>query len=325
VKITSAVIETRICFAKSDFSKRGDGDLGDPCQDTYRNCQDPFVCSYSRCDRFSLIPFLFPVCFSGNNIVEVQDRGRISMDALGIGDLVLTSNEVFAEVYSFEHYHQKADTEFLQIQASSMYQNQALEITENHLLYVRNGNRNTQIVPAGMVKVGDFLITESGEATPITSIQKVQRRGAYAPLTMTGKIVVNGVLASNYVSRAWLQGHVSGQTLHWLQHGAALPYCFFCSLAGCENENYDELTGFSPWVMFWYNLEQWQLCAGGIVQAIFLLASTMPIIFLILLGKFVSTPATSTLAYVSMAALGCYVWAHTNKVHYKNKKSHTKV
>jgi len=213
-------------------TKKGDGDLGDTCQDTNLDCANPFVCSDGRCDR----PWwwsLFPFCFSGNSIVEVQDRGRISMNALKIGDLVLTSNGTFAKVYSFGHYQQKAETEFLQIQASSVYQNQALEITKDHLLYVCNGNRNFQIVPAGTVKVGDFLITESGEATPITSIRKVQRRGAYAPLTTNGNIVVNGVLASNYVSRAWLQGYLSGQTLHWLQHGAALPFRFFCSLAGC--------------------------------------------------------------------------------------------
>jgi len=56
--------------------------------------------------------------------------------------------------------------------------------------------------------------------------------------------------------------------------------------------------------MFWYNLEQWQLCTGGVIQAILLLATTTPIVFSILLGKHLSTPATSTLTYLSVAALG---------------------
>jgi len=161
------------------------------------------------------------------------------MDALKIGNLMLTSNGVFAKVYSFGHYQQKTEAEFLQIQVSNVYQNEALEITADHLLYVHSSSKNPQIVPTGTVKVGDFLITDSSEVTPIISIRKVQCHGSYAPLTTTGNIMMNGVLASNYVSCAWLQGHLSGQTLHWLQHGGALPYHFFCGFVGCENENYN--------------------------------------------------------------------------------------
>jgi len=62
-----------------------------------------------------------------------------------------------------------------------------------------------QFVPAREIKVGDDLLiyddmTAESKQKMVTGIQNVHRRGALAPLTSSGTIVVNGVLASTYAS-----------------------------------------------------------------------------------------------------------------------------
>ena len=50
---------------------------------------------------------------------------------------------------------------------------------------------------AGEVTEGDFLLTSSG-LEKVSSISRVMRQGRAAPLTMTGDLLVDGVLSSNY-------------------------------------------------------------------------------------------------------------------------------
>jgi len=216
-------------------------------------------------------------CFSPMNTVEVQGKGLVRMDSLQIGDNVKTANDKFSRVYSFGHFGRGEETEYIQI-------NQGLEVSAEHLLYLYNKS----LVPAGDVEVGDFLLSaEHGDAAvEIVSTRKVVRRGAYAPLTYSGDIVVNGVVASNYVTRAWLSDKVSARMLHWLQHGAALPYRVYCAMrGGCQKERYAKSTGFSPWVQFWYRVEQWQLRLGSVGQAAVLSLLAVPAMFVMVTGK----------------------------------------
>ena len=56
-------------------------------------------------------------------------------------------------------------------------------------------------VPAWHLKVGDALTDgPSGKTVAIVSIRSVRSKGAYAPFTPSGTIVVDGVLASSFVS-----------------------------------------------------------------------------------------------------------------------------
>jgi hypothetical protein len=243
--------------------------------------------------------------------VEVKNKGVTRMDALSIGDEVLVADGTYSKVYSFGHYAQTTKTNFLQIRTVSMGENHLLEISLEHLIYVHDDStKKTPILPAKDLAVGDYLVTKSGWS-PITTIRTVQRHGAFAPLTGTGDIVVNGVVASNYVYRDWLQNMVSGEMLHLLQHGAALPYRIFCCLVGCENETYDESTGFSPWVSFWFGIEQWQLRLNGILQAVFLLFLVVPSMCVMFMGKLLSTPWNTIIQFVA-ALVGVLVW---NKKH----------
>jgi len=155
--------------------------------------------------------------------------------------------------YSFGHFAPKVVTEFLQIHTNATQQRQQpLEITKDHLLFAHDKNGKTSTVPAGDVKVGDFLVSgnqqgqSSAAAQVVVSIQKVQRSGAYAPFTTSGDIVVNGVAASNYIAfPPAFQDYLSHHQQHWIQHAAFTPYRLHCGLYGCETETYDDNTGLS--------------------------------------------------------------------------------
>ena len=98
-------------------------------------------------------------CFSGHATVEVQGQGTTRMDELKIGDSILAVGGLYSTVYSFGHFEPSRATAFLQIFAEGMIQ--PIEITPDHLLYMRSNENDKvgSIVPAGHVKVGDFLVT----------------------------------------------------------------------------------------------------------------------------------------------------------------------
>lgn len=250
-------------------------------------------------------------CFSGRSTVEVKDRGTVSMSALKIGDSVLVEDGVFSKVHSFGHYQPKIEAEFLQIRTASA--NKPIEITADHLLYKHDTvTQKDQVVPAEKVKEGDYLIlAEGGRPTQITSIHKVQSRGAFAPLTTSGNVAVNGILASSYVSRPWISEMVSGYALHVLQHGAATSHRIFCDWFQCEEETYDESTGFSPLVSFWFGLEQWQLKAATIPRALFLMVLAPGALCTMFIGQFHIAPVL-TFIHLIAALVGVSVWMQRN-------------
>ena len=195
-------------------------------------------------------------CFSKHSEVEVLGQGPKRMEALQIGDVVRTgADNSFSPVYSFAHYEPQRVAEFLQIWTKAA--RRPLEITADHLLYVLpHGQDKAQMLPASAVQVGDALVTPSAAAAvttvKITSITQVQREGLYAPVTKTGTIVVNGVVASNYIALPpALQSWTSFDVQHWLQHMAYTPYRFYCGVMGCQDETFDPVTGLSPVVMAW--------------------------------------------------------------------------
>jgi len=238
----------------------------------------------------------------------------VRMDQLKIGDFVLTGDGTYSKVYSFGHLTRNQLVEYLQIQtktaAATTKMDQffpALEISAVHMLYV-----NGKLAPAGQIQVGDSLTTVlptekddethvSTVAVTVKSIRKVQRRGAYAPLTGAGNLVVNGVVASSYVSLEWIPKSVSGDALFYLQHIGTLPLRVYCTMlvGGCAHETYSEGHGLNAWVAFWFSLEEFWLARWLVT----------------LLLELWSIPSMT--CWVA-AALGFYI------ILWKNKKSHSK-
>ena len=251
------------------------------------------------------------ICFSGHTVVEVLGQGPTRMDGLKIGDSVLAMNGAFSVVYSFGHYEPATETKFLQIFTHND-QEHPLEITEDHLLYTKSSDSDStmHLVPTSTIQVGDTLVAAAWATQPaiVREIRKVVRTGAYSPLTEAGNLVVGGVAASNYVTRAWIPNVVSSTLLHYLQHGATLPYQVYCTLSGgCSNETYNDTTGFSSYIQFWYCMEQWQLKLHPMGQALFFLVLAVPATLTVLVGMLLTVPLCTGATHLAVCLLGLYL------------------
>jgi len=194
-------------------------------------------------------------CFSGETVVLTEDRGKVLMKDLQLGDRVLASHHhrpTYAPVYSFVHKHDYRDMEFLQIIPSM------LEVTHDHMIFIQE---TAQAIPASSLQVGDQL--SNGEV--IVAIRKVTRRGVYAPLTSSGSLLVNDVLVSNYIAFQGSEYYTIGAmrfSYHWLSHIFNFPYRFWCTHVGlCLKESYTEF-GISTRVDLPYQAIQWWFDKG---------------------------------------------------------------
>ena len=192
-------------------------------------------------------------CFSGETVINVRGKGEIKMRDLKIGDAVAQVHGGFSEVYSFGHRHETETKTYLSVQTLNK---RPLEISPLHLIYM-HGESGKKLIPAGELKVGDYLNALDGSPSAILSIKTVRRSGVYSPLTASGNLIVSNVEAASYVSSYWIPKSVSGEALFYLQHAGTAPVRVYCSyIGGCEHESYEN-HGFSNWVFFWLKLEQW--------------------------------------------------------------------
>jgi Hint module len=191
------------------------------------------------------------LCFSGQNLVEIKHVGHAPISQLRIGDYVRSSDDTFTQVYGFGHFDHKRDGTFLQIMfheendnENSNYINQEsfsfIELSVRHLIMIERHDKQ-QRVPASDIRVDDIL---SGQR--VKSIQEVIRRGVYAPLTQSGDIQVNGILASNYVDLFNLPLMILLMDQHTMAHILFYPQRMFCCLwiKLCTKEIY--IHGYGP-------------------------------------------------------------------------------
>ncbi|CAB9512524.1 Desert hedgehog protein [Seminavis robusta] len=119
------------------------------------------------------------------------------MQKLKVGDKVQTTTETdtaeYQPVYAFGHRSPTTLGRFLQITTDT----DSLEITSEHLLYIAD---KSHPVRADSIIVGDKLQTADGSANQVKKIKTVMKEGLYAPLTPSGKLVINGIQTSAYIA-----------------------------------------------------------------------------------------------------------------------------
>lgn len=151
-------------------------------------------------------------CFPGSATVRLQDGSRKPLAALRPGrDVIQTvdaEGKVQYETYLMDfHGRTGAWATYMRITHEA---GGSLEVSPNHLLFVPGPEAGARVaVRASVLGPGDrlFLVAEDSEGgggTPlvrpvsITAVEEVKRRGAFAPLTLSGRLVVDGVAASAY-------------------------------------------------------------------------------------------------------------------------------
>ncbi len=152
-------------------------------------------------------------CFSGSALVTTP-TGSTPMNKLKQGDMVLTSTG-YEQVLTFLHAEQ-GTASFLEIS----HPQGVLPVTPDHLLFLADGTT----IPAGMLQVGDMLTSGA-----VASIKKVVRHdGIYAPLTSSGTVIVNNVVASTYSYTAKASAFVS--LYHAMAHFLLTPLRWSASM-----------------------------------------------------------------------------------------------
>ena len=130
-------------------------------------------------------------CFSASSTVIVSGKGSTKMTDLKIEDQVLTA-QGYESIYAFAHDDDETVAEFLQLQTNTGI----LEVTGEHLIYL-HGKPNPR--RADSIQVKDTLQGKDG-ATVVKEIRTVQKAGLHAPLTPSGTLIVNDIMASCYIS-----------------------------------------------------------------------------------------------------------------------------
>jgi hypothetical protein len=189
--------------------------------------------------------------------VVIKDKGVTSITDLRIGDMVLSDNHgTYSRFYSKGHYKVEGTTEFLRISTEST--NKPLELTPGHMVFKSTSKLP---VPAHSIKVGDALKTVNGPSK-VTSISKVSRNGLFNPLTISGSIVVDGIVSSAYCEEPGFEGMDAGwlylygfKVIHWhvwSHHWVNAPHRIICGKTITCNETLNE-DGMIPYHQFLYD------------------------------------------------------------------------
>ncbi|CAB9510127.1 Hint module [Seminavis robusta] len=148
----------------------------------------------------------FNICFSGDTTIDVLGQGIVRMSALKVGDRVNIGNDEYSTVYGFGHLDNSKSNEYLRVHTKGKDGSRLspLEISDKHLIPIKgsttDGSRTATTLQASKLRLNDILYGKGESEYVVTKLQHVTRRGAYLPLTKEGKVLVNGIVASAYVS-----------------------------------------------------------------------------------------------------------------------------
>jgi len=216
---------------------------------------------------------MFGICFAESNQIQVKNEEVIQnkdMKDLSIGDMVHVGDGIYEPVYSFGHYAPSMKSEMLQIETATTA---PLRISPNHM--VVTASKGT--IPASQLQVGDELLTSysSDVAQRVQKIDSVVARGMYAPFTPSGKIVVDGILASSYIAFEDNEGLEFGMmkiSHQWMAHAGSFPHRFMCYYSNsCANEKYSAegiADGVFGSFMFYKNIFETTNTYGWLVRSV---------------------------------------------------------
>ncbi|XP_071766763.2 indian hedgehog B protein-like [Centroberyx gerrardi] len=161
-------------------------------------------------------------CFPGEALVTLENGGQRSIRDLRPGERVLASSGsdgggelVFSEVLAFLDRDPATQKLFYTIRTEA---GARLSLTAAHLLFVSEGNCSEGAAPApGTMRTvyaadarpGQCVLVAEGKAgrrrgegrlSRVTQVTVEESRGAFAPLTERGTVVVDGVVASCYAA-----------------------------------------------------------------------------------------------------------------------------
>lgn len=193
-------------------------------------------------------------CFPSHATVQLATGAHVPLDSVEIGTVVHVGDNEYEPIYSFGHYDPKiVANDYIKLSTASA---KSLILSPQHMVWTCN---HATFVPAAHVKIGDELLYDGdgGGCTTVTSIESdLTFRGALAPFTPSGALVVNGVKVSSFVA---LDDSIPYP--HAFAHAFEFPHRIMCHyLASCPQETYTD-DGVSTWVAEPLVWSQWILAA----------------------------------------------------------------
>jgi len=221
------VTNSRRCWGKDDGCCTTDN----PCFEGDGDCDNDDECAGDLCcggscpvpagdfDIFDACCKKPPCgCFSLDGTVSLSSGQEISLSGLKKGDLVKTLDAKRREIFTpFMGWIEK-DTSHVGTFVQLTTENSSNVVLTHHhfLMTTPDLGEGPEMKRAEEVAEGDFLLTTSG-LEKVDSISRVTRKGLGAPLTMTGDLLVNGVLSSNYAhAPSHSIGHLWMSPFRWL-------------------------------------------------------------------------------------------------------------
>lgn len=217
----------------------------------------------------------------------VKGRGETQISKVSIGDSVLVAGGEFEPIYSFGHRNVEGSAEFLQIHTSNTFAH--LEMSRDHMIHVE-GKR---WVPSSSIQVGDSVVVADGSLAIVTAVQTITRTGVFAPFTKSGTVVVNGIVASSFISfqdSEYLKigDFVSPLSYQWLAHNFEAAHRLYCVLMACKGETYDD-NGVSHFVNYPHSLARWMFRQNPVVIVVLLIPLLVLIVSVAFLESIVAT------------------------------------
>eukprot|EP00929_Paragymnodinium_shiwhaense_P061570 TRINITY_DN3075_c0_g1_i3.p1 TRINITY_DN3075_c0_g1~~TRINITY_DN3075_c0_g1_i3.p1 ORF type:complete len:378 (-),score=75.55 TRINITY_DN3075_c0_g1_i3:438-1571(-) len=170
-----------------------------------------------------------PSCFAMESSVQVEGlSGQQPLSSLRAGDRVLANGE-FTEVVGFLHDLPKEGAVVVIEHASG-----ELRATSNHVLLVDGQDKQ-----AGAVQIGNMIPLSDGSLSRVVAVRRDAAQGLRAPLTKSGLIDVDEVVASNYAVSHGIE------VPHSAMHAAFSMVRFASGFFGAEVAKAEFKTAFS--------------------------------------------------------------------------------
>lgn len=130
-------------------------------------------------------------CFPADSVVRLESGENIRMQDLKHSHRVSIGGGSHSDVFFFGHRSPAALSNFVHITAEKL--DSELRLSPGHYIYA-----NGKLVTARSIKVGDILETADGQGAAVTFVRTQLGRGKFAPATVHGNIVVDGIVVSSY-------------------------------------------------------------------------------------------------------------------------------
>lgn len=221
--------------------------LDPECDNKCQTQADNSISCYSLSDTCNTNIIDILNCYPASSTVRLADGSSKPMSLLAIGDQVLsvehtTGKLIYSEVYTFfeqkrTSVHQYLAVKLGRLDAAGACMRDAppgrvLNVSPNHAVYRSRTGRvsfaDAHLVHADKLIVGDIMWVVNTEPTVqascVVAVERHDAMGAYAPHTLAGSIVVDGV-ASHSVADLTLGGNfmsdILGVPLEWYSKGLA--------------------------------------------------------------------------------------------------------